>query len=101
MTSFGHVLAVISVSLLRCSFAATGEAIMTAKLSKPMLGDCSINRRLTNTERMINDAADFWKPPTSFRSDLLTPRDGLFSAPRMVSRPVGYPRSIYQPAQAA
>ena len=42
MTSFGHALAVISVSLLCCSFAATGEVIMTAKMSKPMLGDCSI-----------------------------------------------------------
>ena len=70
---------------------------MRAKLSKPMLGDCSINRRLTNTKRMTNGTADFWKPPKSFRSDLLTPRDGLFSAPRMVSRPAGYPRSIYQP----
>ena len=65
MTSFGHVLAVISASLLRCSFAATGEAIMTAKLSKPMLGECNINRRLTSTEQMTNDAADFWKPPKS------------------------------------
>ena len=97
MTRFSHVLAVVSASLLRCSFAATGEAIMRAKLSKPMLGDCSINRRLTNTERITNDAADFWKPPNFFRSDLLTPSDGLFSAPRMVSRPAGYPRSIYQP----
>ena len=97
MTRFCHVLAVVSASLLRCSFAATGEAIMRVKLSKPMLGNCSINRRLTNTKRMINDAADFWKPPKSFRSDLLTPRDGLFSAPRMVSRPAGYPRCIYQP----
>ena len=42
MTSFGRVLAVISASLLRCSFAATGKVIMTAKMSKPMLGDCSI-----------------------------------------------------------
>ena len=42
MTSFGRVLAVISASLLRCSFAATGEVRMTAKMSKPMLGDCSI-----------------------------------------------------------
>ena len=65
MTSFGHVLAVISAPLLRCSFAATGEAIMIAKLSKPMLGDCRINRRLTSTERMTNDAADFWKLPKS------------------------------------
>ena len=97
MTRFGHVLAVVSASLFRCSFAATGEAIMRAKLSKPMLGDGSINRRRTNTERMTNDAADFWKPVKSFRSDLLTPRDGVFSAPRMVSRPAGYPRCIYQP----
>ena len=82
MTRFCHVLAVVSASLLRCSFAATGEATMRAILSKPMLGDCSINRRRTNTERMTNDAADFWKPPKSFRSDLLTQRDGLFSAPR-------------------
>ena len=59
MTSFGQLF------LLRCSFSATGEAIMTAKFSKPMLGDCSINRRLTNTERMTNAAADFWKPPKS------------------------------------
>ena len=65
MTSFGCVLDVISASLLCCSFAATGEVIMTAKLSKPMLGDCSINRRLINTERMTNDAADFWKLPKS------------------------------------
>ena len=50
VVSFGHVLAVISASLLHCFLAATAEAIMTAKLSKPMLGDCSINRRLTNTE---------------------------------------------------
>ena len=42
MTSVGHVLAVISASLLHCSFAATGEAIMTVKLLKPILGDCSI-----------------------------------------------------------
>ena len=41
-----------------------------------------------------NDAADFWKRPKSFRSDLLTAKDG---APRLVSRPAGYPRSIYQP----
>ena len=67
MTSFGHVLAVISASLLRCSFAATGEAILTANLSKPMIDDnSSISRRLTNTERTTNDAADFWKPPKSF-----------------------------------
>ena len=94
MTSFGHFLVVIYVSLLCCSFAVTGEAIMTVK---PLLGDRSINRRVTNTERMTNDAADFWKWPKSLRSDLLTPRDGLFSAPRLVSRPAGYPRSIYQP----
>ena len=94
MTSFSQVSAVVSAWLLRCSFAATGEAILTAKLSKPMLGDCSINRRLTNTKRMTNDAADFWKLPKSFRSDLLTPRDGLFSASRMVSRPAGHPHSI-------
>ena len=68
MTRFCHVVAVVSASLLHCSFAATGEAIMRAKLSKPMLSDCSINRKRTNTERMINDAADFWKPPKSFRS---------------------------------
>ena len=49
--------------MLHCSFAATAEVIMRAKLSKPLLGDCSINRRLTNTEQMTNDAADFWKPP--------------------------------------
>ena len=79
MTSFGHVLAVVSASLLRCSFAVTGEAITRAKLLKSMLGDCSINRSLTNTERMTNVAADFWKQPRSFRSDLLTPRDGLFN----------------------
>ena len=97
MSRFCHVLAIVSASLLCCSFAATGEAIMRAKLSKPMLGDYSINRRRTNTEQMTNDAADFWKPPKSFRSDLLTPRDGLFSAPRMVRRPAGYPRCIYQP----
>ena len=63
MTGFGHVLAVTSASLLRCFFQATAEAIMTAKLSKPMLGDCSINRRLTNTEQTTNDASDYWKPP--------------------------------------
>ena len=62
MTSFSHVLAVISTSLLWYFIAATAEATVTAKVSKPMLGDCSINRRLTNTERMTNDAADFWKP---------------------------------------
>ena len=62
-----------------------------------MLGDCHMNRRLINTEWMTNDAADFWKPCKSFHSDLLTPRDGLFSAPRMVSGPAGYSRSIYQP----
>ena len=56
MTSVGNV---ISASLLRCSFAAIGEAILTAKLSKPMLGDCSINRSLTCTKQMTNDAADF------------------------------------------
>ena len=50
MTSFGHVLAVISASLLHCSFATTGEAILTANLSKPMIDNSSINRRLTNTE---------------------------------------------------
>ena len=96
MTRFCRVLAV-SASLLRCSFAATGEATMRVKLSKPMLGDCSMNRRRTNTERITNDAAEFWKPPKSYCSDLLTQRDGLFSAPRMVSRPAGYPRCIYQP----
>ena len=42
--SIGHVLAVISVLLLRCSFAVTGEAIMAVRLSKPMLGDNSINK---------------------------------------------------------
>ena len=31
---FVRVLAVISASLLRCSFAVTGEVVMTAKLSK-------------------------------------------------------------------
>ena len=36
---FGHVLEVVSALLLRCSFAVTGEAITTVKLSKPMLGD--------------------------------------------------------------
>ena len=35
------------ISLLRCSFVVTGEA-MTAILLKPMFGDCSINRRVTN-----------------------------------------------------
>jgi len=44
-----------------------------------MLGDFSINRRLTNTERMMNDAADF---STFVIVILLTPWDGLFSAPR-------------------
>ena len=72
--------------MFRCSFAVTGEVIMTAKLLKRMLGDCSINRKVTNIQRMTNDAADFWKPPKSFYSDLLTPRDG---APRVVSRPAG------------
>ena len=52
-----------------------------------MLGDFSINRRLTNTERMMNDAADF---STFVIVILLTPRDGLFSAPRMVSRQAKY-----------
>ena len=66
MTSFGHFSAVVSASLLRCSFAATGEVIARVKLLKCMLGDCSINRRWTNTERMTNDAADFWKPPKAF-----------------------------------
>ena len=42
MTSFVRVLAVISASLICCSFAATGEVVMTAKMSKPMLGDCSV-----------------------------------------------------------
>ena len=42
MTSVGYVFAVISASLLHCSFAATGEAIMTVKLLEPILGDCSI-----------------------------------------------------------
>ena len=65
MTCFGHDLDFISASLLRCFIAATSEVIMTAELSKPMLGDCSINRMLTNTERMTNDA-DFWKPPKPF-----------------------------------
>ena len=68
----------------------TGEAIMTAKLSKPLLGDHNINRRVTNTERMTNDAVHFWKRPKSFRSNLLSQRDG---APRLVSiqtsRPAG------------
>ena len=97
MTGFAHVLVLFSASLLCCSFAVTGEVIMRVKLSKPMLGDSCINRKLTNTKRMTNDAADFWKPPKSFHSNLLTPRDGLFSAPRKVSRPAGYPHSIYQP----
>ena len=77
MTSIGH--AVFSVSLLHCSFTGTGEAIRTTKLLKPMLGNCSTNRRVTNIQRMTNDPADFWKPPKSFCSDLLTPRVGLFS----------------------
>ena len=51
MTSFGHVLAFVSYFLLLCSFAATGEAILTANVSKAMLGDFSVNRRLTNTEQ--------------------------------------------------
>ena len=42
MTSFGCVLAVVSASLLRYSFAESGEVMMTAKMLKPMLGDCSI-----------------------------------------------------------
>ena len=62
MTSFGHILAVISASLLRWSFAATGEAIISAKSLKPMLGDCSINTSLNNTERITNDAADRIEP---------------------------------------
>ena len=53
------VLVVIYVLLLRCTFAVTGEAIMTEKLSKLRLGDHSINRKVTNIERMTNDAADF------------------------------------------
>ena len=93
MTSFGHVLAVISASLLCCSFAVTAEAIMRVKLSKPMLGDCSINRRLTSTKRMTNDAADFWKLPKSSVVICDTERCAL----RMVSRLSGYPRRIYKP----
>ena len=65
MTSNGRVLAVSCASLLHCSFPVTGEVTMAVKLSKPILRDCSINRRLANTERMINDVADFWKPPKS------------------------------------
>ena len=65
MTIFGHVLAVVSASMLHCSFAMTGEAMLTVKLSKPTLGDCSINRMLTNIERMTNNVADFWKLPYS------------------------------------
>ena len=42
MASFGHVIAVVSASLLCCFFAGTVEAIMTVKLSKAMLDDCSI-----------------------------------------------------------
>ena len=60
MTSFGHLLVVVCVSLLCCSFAATGEVIPKVKLPKLTSGDCGINRQLTNTERMTNDAADFW-----------------------------------------
>ena len=53
MTTFRNVLAAVSASLPCCSVAATGEAILTAKLLKPMLGDCSIKRRLTNTEWQV------------------------------------------------
>ena len=52
-----------------------------------MLGDFSVNRRLTNTERMMNDAADF---STFVTVILLPPQNGLFSAPRMVSRQAKY-----------
>ena len=55
MTSCGHILAVVSALLLRCSFAATSKVIMTAKLLKPMLGDCSINRRLTDTMLLTSE----------------------------------------------
>ena len=96
MTSFGRVLAVTSASLLCCSFAATGEVIMTAKMLKPMLGNCSVTwQKADNTERMTNDAADFWKLPKSFVEFCDTERC-LFSVLRMVSRLAGYPRSIYQ-----
>ena len=61
---------------------------MAAKFSKPTLGDCSINRRLTNTKRMTNQMLlTFGNYLSLSIYDLLTPRDGLFSAPRMVSRP--------------
>ena len=80
--------------MLPCSFAVTGEAVLTVIISKA--GDFSINRRLTNTEWMKNNAADFWKLPWSVHSDsfLLTSRDDLFCAPRMESRSARCPRSV-------
>ena len=47
MTSLAYVLAVVSYFGF---LAATGETILTVKLLKAMLGDFSINRRLTNAE---------------------------------------------------
>ena len=56
MTTFSYVLAILYYFC--CSFSF--EALLTVKMSKSVLGDCSINRRVTNTEHMMNDVADFW-----------------------------------------
>ena len=58
-TCFGRVLAYF------CLVAPCSKwlSYTDSEIVETMLGDCSINRRLTNTKRMTNDAADFWKPP--------------------------------------
>ena len=67
---------------------------MRTKLSKPMLGDSSINRTLINTERMINEDVDFSKPTKPFWNDLLKLRDG---APIMVSKSAGHLSATLKP----
>ena len=54
-------------------------------MSKVMLGDFSINKKMTNTKRMMLLTSGNCLGLSVV--SLLTPQDGLFSAPRMVSRP--------------
>ena len=73
-----------------------GEAILTAKLLNVMLGDISTKTSLINTNQMTNDALTSENYLSLSLVTLLIPRGGLFSALRMVSRPVRYPCSICQ-----
>ena len=76
------------------------QRLLTVKLSNPMLGDYSVNGKMTNTERMMMMLLTSGKRLSLSVVILLTPRDGLWSALKMISGVARYQRSSYKLVEA-